>query len=78
MKKRKLYHFSDLINDGIMFFNFMSVKDNNGKKGIRYLLSNPLTEDQKEKLSKYDNVIISSAVYRYAPEIKHDSIILLK
>ena len=78
MKRRKLYHFRDLINDKIMFFDFMSVKDANGNRGTRFLLSDQLTEKQKEKLNKYDNVIISSAAYKYAPEIRHNSIILLK
>ena len=78
MKKRKLYHFSDLINDKIMYFDFMHVKDGNENKGVKFLLSDPLTESQKEKLSKYDNIIISSVSYKYAPEIKHDTIILLK
>ena len=61
-----------------MYFDFMHVKDGNENKGVKFLLSDPLTESQKEKLSKYDNIIISSVSYKYAPEIKHDTIILLK
>ena len=78
-KKRKLYHFSDMIKDNINFIDMDPVTEKNtGKKGYRYLLSNPLTEEQKTKLSKYDNVVIQSAYYRYAPEIKHDVLILMK
>lgn len=78
MKRRKLYHFCNLISDGINFYHFEAVKDNSGNRGTRFLLSDPLTDSQKEKLYKYDNVIISNASYRYAPEIKRDTIILLK
>ena len=77
-KRRKLYHFHNMIQDNIEYFDFQYVSNNQGQKGTRYLLSNPLTEEQKNKLEKYDNVIISECHYRYAPEIKHTTLILLK
>lgn len=76
-KRRKLYHFHNMIEDGLDFFDSMRVANDEGKKGCRYILSNKLSEEQKAKLSKYDNVIFSNATYRYAPEIKYDAIILL-
>ena len=77
-KRRKLYHFHNMIQDNISFFDYQYVKDNKGNKGTRYLLADPLTDDQKKKLSKYDNVIISECKYKYAPEIHHQTLIILK
>lgn len=77
-KRRKLYHFADMIKDNISFYDYQFIKDNAGKKGTRYVLSDSLTQEQKEKLSRYDNVIVSSCQYRYAAEIKHDTLIIFK
>ena len=70
--KRRLYHFKDLIADKIEYYHVVRAIDNNGVKGVIYHLCNNLTEEQKEKLSKYDNVRISECYMKYAPEIKHD------
>lgn len=77
-KRRKLYHFHNMIQDNISFFDYHYVKDNKGNKGTRYILSDPLTDNQIKKLSKYDNVIISECHYKYAAQIKHDTLIILK
>lgn len=77
-KRRKLYHFEDMIlTDKINFFDCYQVKYY-GKTAWLYMLSDKLTDDQKKKLSKYDNVIISECHCKYAPEIKHDNLIILK
>ena len=77
-KRRKLYHFEDMVlTDKIKFFDCYQVKYK-GQNGWIYLLSDILTDDQRKKLSKYDNVIISECNYKYAPEIKHDNLIILK
>lgn len=76
-KRRKLYHFSDMVKDKIDFFDFSRVVNGNGAKGTRYTLSNRLTDEQREKLSKYDNVIMSECHYKYAQELRYDTLILL-
>ena len=68
--------FSKMIEMGIEYFDFREVS-NGEKTGTRYILDKPLTTLQRAKLQKYSNVIISSCSYKYAPEITHDTIILL-
>lgn len=77
-KRRKLYHFKNLVADGIECCDYHNVTSPTGQKGIRYMLSKPLTSEQKRKLNNYDNVVISYACYKYAPQIKYDTLILLK
>lgn len=76
-KRRKLYHFNDMLKDGIDFYDYKRVISKDGSKGTRYTLCNELTVEQKEKLSKYDNVVMSSCYYKYAREISYDTLILL-
>lgn len=77
-KRRKLYHFEDMVlTDKINFYDCYQVKYK-GQNGWIYLLSDKLTDDQREKMKRYDNVIITSCRCQYAPEIMHDSLILLK
>lgn len=68
--------FSKMIEMGIEYFDFREVS-NGEKTGTRYTLDKPLTTLQRVKLQEYSNVIISSCSYKYAPEITHDTIILL-
>lgn len=68
--------FSKMIEMGIEYFYFQDVS-NGEKTGTRYTLDKPLTTLQRVKLQEYSNVIISSCSYKYAPEITHDTIILL-
>ena len=67
----------DLMKLGVEYFKFERVKNSEGKKGTRYTLEKPLTDSQHEHLSKFKNVILSSCNYRYAPEIQHQTVILL-
>lgn len=76
--RRKKATVSDLSLNGIRFFAYSRVKNpETGERGYRYILTNPLTVEQKAVLAQFKNVIISSAVYRYAQEIEHETIILL-
>ena len=68
--------FSKMIEMGIEYFDFQDVSKGE-KTGTRYILDKPLTMLQRAKLQEYSNVIISSCSYKYAPEITHDTIILL-
>ncbi len=44
--------------------------------GIGYLMCGKLTDQQKELLRGYSNVVLSVVRYRYAPEITHDMVFL--
>lgn len=74
--KRKLQLF-DMIRAGVDYIAYQRVKDQAGNMGYRYILDKPLSAEQKEYIIGFQNVIVSSAAYKYAPEIKHDVIILL-
>lgn len=76
-KRRKLFHFNDLLKNKINFYDMIPVT-NGSQKGTRYMLSDPLTDEQKTLLSKYDNVIISSGCWIYSPEQVKECIILLR
>lgn len=75
---RLTYHefvdYLDSIDNG--YTGFAKVTGNKGS-GYRYTLSNKLTREQHDYLAQYDNVDFGTAQYRYAPEIKHDTVILL-
>lgn len=64
----------DSIDNG--YTGFARVTGNKGS-GYRYTLSDKLTREQHDYLAQYDNVDFGTAQYRYAPEIKYDTVILL-
>ena len=69
--------FVDYLNSiGNGYHNFSRVRGDKGS-GYRYTLSKPLTDEQKDYLSKYSNVDFGTAQYKYAPEIKYSTVILL-
>lgn len=75
---RLTYHefvdYLDSINNG--YTGFAKVTGNKGS-GYRYTLSNKLTREQHDYLAQYDNVDFGTSQYKYAPEIKNDTVILL-
>lgn len=75
MKRQKAY-FGDIIDLEIEYHGFQNVKTKNGLKGIRYILSNALTEKQKSVLAKFKNVIFSSCYFKYDSSIRYNTIIL--
>lgn len=77
MKKQKMY-LGDMLDAGIEYIDFQRVTNKKtGVKGWRYILENPLTEKQVAIINSFKNTVISSCQYRYAPEIKHDTLIIL-
>ena len=75
--RRKKANILDLIKLGVDYFKFERVKNSEGKRGTRYTLEKPLNDSQLEHLSKFKNVILSTCNYRYAPEVKHQVLIIL-
>ena len=75
---RLTYHefvdYLDSIDNGYASFSKV-----NGAKGIgyRYTLANKLTREQHDYLAQYDNIDFGEAQYKYAPEIKYDTVVLL-
>lgn len=67
----------DLYDLNVQYHATQRVKDKEGRRGTRYVLSAPLTSDQKDILQAFKNVYISTCFYRYAPEIVYDTIIIM-
>lgn len=68
----------DLYHIGVEYFASARVTNKNtGERGYRFILEKPLTAEQVEYISKFKNVILSDCYFKYAPEIKHPTILLL-
>ncbi len=76
--RRKKAVFMDLIDLGIDVYGETNVQHNSDPniKGIRFNVGD-LSKSQIEKLNAFQNVVISVGTYKYAPEIKTYSVILL-
>ncbi len=78
--RRKKATVNDLFRMGLDWFDVRRCKrtDEAGKviRGTRYFLDKPMTEQQEEYLKKFKNVVVGTAQYKYAPEIKYQTIIL--
>lgn len=79
MRKQKMT-LETLVSLGYNYIDYMPVySTKTGKKGIRYTLEKYLSADETKALQQsYKNIVISDCYYRYAPEIKHSVIIILK
>lgn len=75
MKRRKATA-ADLINIKAYYYNSFRVKLNNGTRGTAYVLDNNLTTEQRDFINKFDNVHIGHSRCQYAPEIKHDAVVI--
>lgn len=68
-KRRKLYHFSDLIND----FSFYDMRrtEFGGMKGTLYYLCDNVSVPKRKYIDdKYHNTLWVVSICEYAPEIK--------
>lgn len=74
--KRKKMTAQDLYAADISFYDFHRVKNADGLRGFRYILDKPLTEEQLAVVKQFKNVILGGAQHKYAPEIRHQTIIL--
>lgn len=77
MARRRKAYFSDLMMQNVEYTAFSRVCDSKGNRGTRYVLSEPMAKEVKEYFEKFENVKFGKAHYRYAPEIVHDTLILL-
>ena len=74
--KRKKFYFSDIINNNIFYHNFDRIKNAAGVKGWRYVLSEPLSDEKKQYILSFKNVVISECAHKYAPELKYNTLIV--
>lgn len=77
MARRRKAYFSDLMMKNVEYTAFSRVRDAKGNRGTRYVLSEPMSKEAREYFEKFENVKFGKAHYRYAPEIVHDTLILL-
>lgn len=75
--KRIKARFSDLIDLDIEYHAFQRVKRCDGVTGTRFVLSKPLSDTQRKKLSAFRNIVFSSCAHKYAPEIRYETLIIL-
>ena len=74
--KRIKANFSDIINNNIEYHAHGRVKNVDGLRGTRFILSKELTQIQREYFGQFQNILIGTCYYKYAPEIQHDTIII--
>ena len=73
--KQKLYVW-ELHDLGIDFYHYDRIKNSQGF-GYIYILCNKLTDEQKEILGKYKNVLITHGHWKDIPTVSNDAIILM-
>jgi hypothetical protein len=76
MAHRRKMNVHDMYTAGIEYHAYSRVKNKHGLFGWRYVLCKPLTAEQIQAVKRWENTTISSVSYRYAPEIKYDTIII--
>ena len=80
-KRRKLYHFTNLIDDfQFTDIEYGSVSEDNETwfKGCLYPLDNPNMDRLQQVIDDYDNTKIVTRHYRCAPEIKDVCLFIAK
>lgn len=77
MKKRRKAYFIDIINNNIYYHAFQRIKTKSGVFGWRYVLDKPLNEIQADYFKKFKNVIFGDCYYKYNPQMKYNTLILL-
>ena len=78
MGRRKIkIQLSDFEAAGIHYIHFERVRNAKGDRGWRYVIEKDLTEAQKNFVLSFKNTILGTAQYRFAPEIIHDTVIVM-
>lgn len=77
MKKLNL---RDMFVEGLNYVAFSRVTPGRSHNGIgyfRYRLENPLSErEQAILITRYNNIAFGESMFRYAPEIKYQTILV--
>lgn len=73
MTRRRKASFTDLPP----YYKFIRIRNKGtGVRGYAYILDKPLTDSEKEWLLTYDNTEVVLHSCQYAPELKHDAVIV--
>lgn len=74
--KRLKANFFDVIEQNIEYHGYKRIKNKNGVMADMYTLCKPLTHEQKTFFEQFKNVVIGESVYKFANEIKYQTLIL--
>lgn len=74
--RRQKAGWSDLTRMGAYFHAWQDFKTLEGVRGCRYVLNNPLTDEQKEYLLQFKNIDFGYAYNKYNPEFKYSTVII--
>lgn len=72
---RKKANFDDLIKQDVKYHAYGRIK-NYGTMGTRYILSQPLTDDQLLYFRQFKNVMMGTCYYKYDCHIEYDCLII--
>ena len=75
MKKTKMYD-NDIYKLESHYHDFYRVKNNEGIRGTAFVFDK-LTSNDIQIINSFKNTIVSTGVYKYAPELHNVRIILL-
>lgn len=74
--RRVKMNLPDMYLLNIEYHAFQRIKHPEHGYGVRYVLCKPLNDQQIAAVIKFKNTIMGNCQYRYAPEIKYDTLIL--
>lgn len=74
--KRVKMNLSDLYHLHIEYHASQRVKHNLHGYGTRFILSKPLTDEQLTAVIHFKNTLCGNCHYKYAPEIKYNTLTL--
>ena len=74
--KRIKANFSDIINNNIEYHAHGRIKNIDGQRGTRFILSKELTQQQRKYFGQFKNILIGTCYNRYNYQIEYDCIIL--
>ena len=76
-RKRRKMNWLDFETRGLCFYHFEEAFHKpSGTRGTIYRMEAPLSEADKEFILSWNNTLITSGHYKYAPEIKDDCVFI--
>ena len=74
--KRIKANFLDIINNNIEYHAHGRVKNVDGVRGTRFILSKELTQQQREYFLHFKNVLLGTCYNKYNYQMQYDCIII--
>ena len=76
-RKRRKMNWFDFKTRCLCFYDFEDILHKpSGTRGTIYHMTAPLSEADKKFILSWDNTLVTSCSYRYAPTMKHDCIFI--